>query len=179
MTDALGWIARRAGTRGKYATVDAARVAVAGQSCGRLEAYQMRDDPRVQYLGIFNSGFLDLPGFLGGLLGIPAGERPETIEDLDLPVFDFLGGEEDIAYPNAGFRLRCAPQDRSTTDSRSKLDILRLFHIDGLLGWNSDGWTKYLTWSFIKWAGLTAAMNISKRKCKSELRPMPFLLPSE
>ncbi|KAL3491126.1 hypothetical protein BJX62DRAFT_225493 [Aspergillus germanicus] len=99
MTDALDWISRRAGTRGRYATVDASRVAVAGQSCGGLEAYQMRDDPRVGYLGIFNSGFLDLPGFLGGLLGIP-GEGPETIEEVDLPVFYFLGGEEDIAYPN-------------------------------------------------------------------------------
>jgi hypothetical protein len=86
--------------------VDASRVAVAGQSCGGLEAYQMRDDPRVGYLGIFNSGFLDLPGFLGGLLGIP-GEGPETIEEVDLPVFYFLGGEEDIAYPNVScFRLR-------------------------------------------------------------------------
>ncbi|KAL2816466.1 Alpha/Beta hydrolase protein [Aspergillus granulosus] len=99
MKDALDWIERRAGSRGKYATVDATRVAVAGQSCGGLEAYQMRDDPRVGYLGIFNSGFLDVPGFLGGLLGIP-GEGPETIEEVDLPVFYFLGGEEDIAYPN-------------------------------------------------------------------------------
>ncbi|KAL6234360.1 hypothetical protein BDW75DRAFT_241172 [Aspergillus navahoensis] len=97
MRDALDWIEDRAGS-GRYRTVDAGRVAVAGQSCGGLEAYQMRDDPRVSYLGIFNSGFLDL-GFLGGLLGMP-NEDPETIKEVHLSVFYFLGGEEDIAYPN-------------------------------------------------------------------------------
>ncbi|KAL3468914.1 hypothetical protein BJX99DRAFT_265700 [Aspergillus californicus] len=97
MKDALDWIDEKAGT-GRYTTVDTARVAVAGQSCGGLEAYQMRDDARVSYLGIFNSGFLDL-GFLGGLLGLP-NEDPETIHEVKKPVFYFLGGEEDIAYAN-------------------------------------------------------------------------------
>ncbi|KAL4930251.1 alpha/beta hydrolase family protein [Aspergillus undulatus] len=97
MKDALDWIEENAGT-GKYTTVDTSRVAVAGQSCGGLEAYQMRDDPRVQYLGIFNSGFLDL-GPIGEIIGLP-GENPETIKEIRRPVFYFLGGEDDIAYPN-------------------------------------------------------------------------------
>ncbi len=74
MIDALDWITGNAGY-GKYSTVDTTRVAVAGQSCGRLETYQMRDDPRVGYLGIFNSGFLDS----GGIDGMPD-EGPETIQ---------------------------------------------------------------------------------------------------
>ncbi|KAL4799469.1 hypothetical protein BDV19DRAFT_376300 [Aspergillus venezuelensis] len=97
MKDALDRINNKAGV-GKYATVDSSRVAVAGQSCGGLEAYQMRDDERVQYLGIFNSGFLDL-GPIGEMLGLP-GESPETIREVKKPVFYFLGGEEDIAYKN-------------------------------------------------------------------------------
>ncbi|KAL4786409.1 hypothetical protein BJX76DRAFT_346250 [Aspergillus varians] len=97
MKDALDWVEKKAGT-GKYSTVDTTRLAVAGQSCGGLETYQMRDDPRVSYLGIFNSGFLDL-GLLGGLMGMP-NEGPETIKEVKKPVFYFLGGEEDIAYSN-------------------------------------------------------------------------------
>ncbi|KAL2836456.1 hypothetical protein BJY01DRAFT_221980 [Aspergillus pseudoustus] len=50
---------------------------------------------------------------------------------------------------------------------------LRLFYIDGLLGWNSEDWPKYLTCSFIVWAALTAAMTASKRKFKAELRYIP------
>ncbi|KAL4922135.1 Alpha/Beta hydrolase protein [Aspergillus aurantiobrunneus] len=97
MKDALDWIEENAGT-GKYSTVDTTRLAVAGQSCGGLETYQMRDDPRVSYLGIFNSGFLDL-GPIGEIIGLP-GEDPETIKEVTKPVFYFLGGPEDIAYPN-------------------------------------------------------------------------------
>jgi hypothetical protein len=50
---------------------------------------------------------------------------------------------------------------------------LRLFYIDGLLGWNSEDWPKYLTWSFIIWAALTAGMTVSKRKFHRELRSIP------
>lgn len=99
MKDALDWIEKKAGTAGtRYKNVDTTRLAVAGQSCGGLEAYQMRDDPRVDYLGIFNSGFFDL-GLIGGIIGMPD-EGPETIEEVKKPVFYFLGGEEDIAYKN-------------------------------------------------------------------------------
>ncbi|KAL4805426.1 hypothetical protein BDV18DRAFT_152738 [Aspergillus unguis] len=97
MKDALDWVEEKAGS-GKYASVDTSRIAVAGQSCGGLEAYQMRDDERVQYLGIFNSGFLDMGPF-GDLLGMP-NEDPDTIKEVKKPVFYFLGGEEDIAYKN-------------------------------------------------------------------------------
>lgn len=99
MKDALDWIEKKAGTPGsKYKNVDTTRLAVAGQSCGGLETYQMRDDPRVHYLGIFNSGFLDM-GPIGDLIGMP-NESPETIGEVKKPVFYFLGGEGDIAYKN-------------------------------------------------------------------------------
>ncbi|KAL3466884.1 hypothetical protein BJX64DRAFT_249211 [Aspergillus heterothallicus] len=50
---------------------------------------------------------------------------------------------------------------------------LRLFYIDGLLGWNSEDWPTYLAWSFIIWASLTAIITVSKRKFKAELRSIP------
>ncbi|KAI9368146.1 Alpha/Beta hydrolase protein [Aspergillus egyptiacus] len=86
MRDAIDFItaAAAAGTDG-YETVDVGRIAVAGMSCGGLEAYELRDDERVSNLGIFNSGFLD-----GG----------EAISEVAVPVFYFLGGRGDIAYPN-------------------------------------------------------------------------------
>ncbi|KAL5000847.1 Alpha/Beta hydrolase protein [Aspergillus recurvatus] len=99
MKDALDWIEKSANKTGKYRTVDTSRIAVAGQSCGGLEAYQMRDDERVKYLGIFNSGFLDLGSF-GDLPGMP-NEDPDTIREVKKPVFYFLGGKKDIAYKNA------------------------------------------------------------------------------
>ncbi|KAL4767060.1 Alpha/Beta hydrolase protein [Aspergillus nidulans var. acristatus] len=98
MRDALDWIETNTNQTGEHRAIDRSRIAVAGQSCGGLEAYQMRDDERVRYLGIFNSGFLDLE-FFGDLLGLP-NEDPDTIKDVKKPVFYFLGGKKDIAYKN-------------------------------------------------------------------------------
>lgn len=99
LRDSVSWAAEHAGTGGKYATVDASKIAVAGQSCGGLEAYHLRDDDRVKFLGIFNSGFLPMdPGSSGGV-SVPW-EDPSSIEEVHKPVFYFLGGPSDIAYEN-------------------------------------------------------------------------------
>ncbi|KAL2257834.1 hypothetical protein VTK26DRAFT_9113 [Humicola hyalothermophila] len=69
--------------------VDGGRIAVAGQSCGGLEAYEVAaGDERVGALGIFNSGMLD------------AAEAQRVVPGLRLPVFYFLGGPSDIAFQN-------------------------------------------------------------------------------
>ncbi|KAL4808155.1 hypothetical protein BDV18DRAFT_158267 [Aspergillus unguis] len=51
---------------------------------------------------------------------------------------------------------------------------LRLFYIDGLLGWNGEEWPKYLFWSFVVWAVITGAMLAAKRKFKTELKSIPM-----
>ncbi|RDW65734.1 uncharacterized protein DSM5745_09473 [Aspergillus mulundensis] len=51
---------------------------------------------------------------------------------------------------------------------------LRLFYVDGLLGWNGEEWPKYLAWSFVVWALITGAMVASKRTFKAELRSIPM-----
>ncbi|KAL5334408.1 Alpha/Beta hydrolase protein [Aspergillus crustosus] len=95
MRDAIDWITQQAGEEGSgYETADLSKLAVAGQSCGGLEAYELRDDERVKGLGIFNSGFFDFR------FPVPGWEGPETIGEVRKPVFWFLGGEGDIAYEN-------------------------------------------------------------------------------
>ena len=80
----LAWIAENAG-KGKFANVDGSRIAVAGQSCGGLETYDVATDPRVSVVGIFNSGEF----------GTSAKSTKVT-----KPIFYFLGGSSDIAYAN-------------------------------------------------------------------------------
>ncbi|KFY35914.1 hypothetical protein V494_05498 [Pseudogymnoascus sp. VKM F-4513 (FW-928)] len=86
---AVSWVSDSIGTNEKYASVDISKVAAAGQSCGGIEAYSLRNDDRVSLLGIFNSGFLP-----------DTAEGPDTIGDVHKPTFYFLGGSEDIAYEN-------------------------------------------------------------------------------
>jgi dienelactone hydrolase len=96
--DAAQWISAKAGTCGRYHHVDADRMAAAGQSCGGLETYQMRDEENIRTLGIFNSGFV--PGDRGPLPNDTIVEGPDTIKKVHKPVFYFLGGSTDVAYPN-------------------------------------------------------------------------------
>ncbi|KAL4790975.1 hypothetical protein BDV19DRAFT_401673 [Aspergillus venezuelensis] len=98
MSDAIDWA--ELNSLGLAVEVDLGAIAVAGQSCGGLETYQMRDDERVRFLGIFNSGFI-ADGSVGDLPDDgPVLEPPETISQVHKPVFYFLGGTTDVAYPN-------------------------------------------------------------------------------
>lgn len=86
MKNALRWVRANAGKAG-YERVDASRVGVAGQSCGGLEAYELRNE-NVVTIGIFNSGVLN------------AGDSARIAGGVKAPIFYFLGGSSDIAYPN-------------------------------------------------------------------------------
>ncbi len=73
----------------KYPFLQSARIAVAGQSCGGLEAYAVVNDTRIGALGVFNSGFLT------------EAEAKTVVPTIKgKPVFYFLGGSTDIAYAN-------------------------------------------------------------------------------
>ncbi|KAI6354454.1 hypothetical protein MCOR25_008597 [Pyricularia grisea] len=94
MTASIDWATATAG-KGRYATMDAAKIIAAGQSCGGLEAYAMKNDSRVAAIGIFNSGYLnDI-------------DRAKTITK---PVFYFLGGSSDMAYRNGERDYKNLPQ---------------------------------------------------------------------
>ena len=78
---------------GKVAT-DA--VAVAGHSCGGLQAIEVAADPRVKTVlvhnsGIFNEGASRIPGITA---------TKDMLDRIHTPVIYILGGPTDIAYPN-------------------------------------------------------------------------------
>jgi hypothetical protein len=80
--DAIDWVYKNAGT-GEYAHIDKTRLAVAGQSCGGIQAYSASLDPRVTLLGIFNSGLI-------------VENNTYLFDKLHTPVGYFLGGPTDI-----------------------------------------------------------------------------------
>ncbi|KXX79485.1 hypothetical protein MMYC01_205223 [Madurella mycetomatis] len=84
MTQSIDFITRNAGSDG-FANVDASRILAAGWSCGGIEAYAQIWDDRVQGVGIWNSGLLT---------------NHSAAQSFRKPVFFFLGGQGDIAYPN-------------------------------------------------------------------------------
>ncbi|MFY1699861.1 cellulose binding domain-containing protein [Solwaraspora sp. WMMA2101] len=71
-----------------YDRLDTTKVAVAGFSCGGLEAYAVSNDPRVTTTGIFSSGLLN-------------DADDYQLRRLTKPIAYFIGGPSDIAYPNA------------------------------------------------------------------------------
>jgi hypothetical protein len=90
LTEAIDWAIAENGRFGsKYrGKVDTDKVAVMGQSCGGLEAYEVSDDPRVDTTGIWNSGML-------------SDSDNWQLARLHAPIGYFIGGPSDIAYENA------------------------------------------------------------------------------
>jgi hypothetical protein len=106
LVSALDYIEANAGKIGRFATVDSAKVAVGGYSCGGLEAYYASQDERIDIIGIFDSGFI--------------GKNSEQARTINKPVFYFLGGSTDIAYVNVS--ICCDPSSCSLlTSSRVSL----------------------------------------------------------
>lgn len=80
-----------------YELIDAGQIAVAGFSCGGIQALAIADDPRLDTMvlmntGIFNEGGSDMPGM------IPLSK--DDLQKIHTPVLYILGGESDIAYAN-------------------------------------------------------------------------------
>jgi hypothetical protein len=99
MADAINWAIAQNGDqtslyRGKLNT---AKIAVAGMSCGGLQALEVAPDPRVTTAMICNSGILGNPRT--GMGGMPTLTK-DHLQKLHSPVLYILGGEKDIAYNN-------------------------------------------------------------------------------
>ncbi|ROO88787.1 hypothetical protein EDD29_6469 [Actinocorallia herbida] len=90
LIDAIDWaVAENTRLGSRYrGKIDTTKVAVMGQSCGGLEAYEASADPRVTTTGIFNSGMLDDADNV-------------RLTRLHGPIVYLVGGPDDIAYPNA------------------------------------------------------------------------------
>lgn len=85
--------------RGK---IDTAKIAVMGQSCGGLQAITASIDPRVTTSVLWNSGLFAKPPSPppGASKGM---EMPgkEILAKLHAPIAYFIGGQSDMAHPNA------------------------------------------------------------------------------
>ena len=99
MVGAIDWaLAQATNSASPYCgKLDTGKIAVAGMSCGGLQALETAPDPRVTTAVICNSGILGNPG--AGVPGMPA-LRKDHLGKLHSPVLYILGGEKDIAYRN-------------------------------------------------------------------------------
>ncbi|WP_430500795.1 cellulose binding domain-containing protein [Micromonospora trifolii] len=90
LTQSIDWAVAENSRQGSkyYNKIDTSQVAVAGFSCGGLEAYAVSNDPRVTTTGIFSSGLLN-------------DADDYQLRRLTKPIAYFVGGPSDIAYPNA------------------------------------------------------------------------------
>lgn len=88
LTETLDWV-ERANNAGTFAGhLDTSKIAVAGQSCGGVEATEIAaEEDRVSAVGIFNSGLLNE-------------KDTPLLQNITEPVAYFLGGPTDIAYKN-------------------------------------------------------------------------------
>jgi dienelactone hydrolase len=76
--------------------IDLSRVAVAGTSCGGLQALQLAGDPRIKAVVVLHSGiFADGSNPIEGMT-----VDKSLLETLHTPVLYILGGPLDVAYPN-------------------------------------------------------------------------------
>ena len=79
-----------------YGRVDTDHVAVAGHSCGGLQAITLAADPRIDTVLIHNSGvYNDQNSPIRGLM-----VSKDLLNGFHQPVIYILGGPTDIAYPN-------------------------------------------------------------------------------
>lgn len=79
-----------------YGRVDTNSVAVAGHSCGGLQAITLAADPRIDTVLVHNSGiYNDQNSPIRGLM-----VSKDMLRNFHQPVIYILGGPTDIAYPN-------------------------------------------------------------------------------
>ena len=132
MLEAIDWATAENNRSGSkfYGKLDPSKFAVAGMSCGGLQALEVASDPRVKTLMVMNSGLFGpggrpkmappkegMPKMGAPKEGMPKMEAPkegggaplmgmpeigkEVLAKLHSPVIYIIGGESDIAYPQA------------------------------------------------------------------------------
>lgn len=110
------------------AHVDGARVALAGQSRGGLDAYAaaaaLRADTRVRTVGLFNSGLVFRPERL-----------LRQVRGLTVPVFFVVGGPADLAHRNAEMDYDLLPEDLPAWLGNLDVGHMGTFYDDEQGGW--------------------------------------------
>lgn len=103
LLDAIDWAFAENEREGSvfYGKVDTQNVCAMGQSCGGIQALDIKDDPRITLLALFNSGLFATPArgisSMGDVMGRP---KSEVLSELKVPIAYFVG-DTDMARPNA------------------------------------------------------------------------------
>lgn len=99
LIEAIDWALAENSRQGSelYGRIDPFAVAIAGYSCGGLQALQVADDTRLRTVVIHNSGIFS-PEYAARLPSMDIGK--DTLRKLHTPVLYIQGGPTDIAYEN-------------------------------------------------------------------------------
>ena len=100
-----------------FGRIDPGAVAVAGHSCGGLQALQLGADPRVKTVIVLNSGVIN-PGAANPIRGLTINKS--ALAALHTPVLYVLGGPTDIAFANGSddfARINALPVMLASTDT--------------------------------------------------------------
>jgi hypothetical protein len=94
---ALDWAMSENGRSGSryLGRIDPGAIAIAGFSCGGIQALRLADDPRIDTLIVENSGILSEPSPF-----LEMNMSKDQLKAIHTPVLYLLGGETDIAYAN-------------------------------------------------------------------------------
>jgi hypothetical protein len=100
LIEAIDWAIAENSRQGSryYGKLDTAKIAVAGMSCGGVQAIEASVDPRVRTTIVANSGLMTVPTTMSGS-GKPIPK--ESLNLMHAPVLYMSGDESDIAYANA------------------------------------------------------------------------------
>jgi hypothetical protein len=100
LIEAIDWAIAENSRKGSryYGKLDATKIAVAGMSCGGVQAIEASVDPRIKTTIVANSGLMPTPTTMSGS-GKPIPK--ESLNLMHAPVLYMSGDESDIAYANA------------------------------------------------------------------------------
>ena len=100
LIEAINWTIAENGRQGSryYGKLDTTKIAVAGMSCGGVQAIEASVDPRIKTTIVANSGLMAVPTTMSGS-GKPVPK--ESLKLMHAPVLYMSGDESDIAFANA------------------------------------------------------------------------------
>lgn len=99
MIEAIDWLESDPSlAAGLSARIDAESIAVMGQSCGGLMTIEASDDPRVDTIGVINSGVFNAGSRPG--LSISTATK-DDLANIHTPTLYINGGTNDVAFENS------------------------------------------------------------------------------